>query len=149
VVAPAPANPPAPNSAPLPILQKGTDGDVVKALQYLLRQAGENDIAVDGDFGNQTEEAVRDFQKRNNLAQDGKVGPQTWARLWVTLRKGASQKDAVRAAQVLLNWHGKNVGVDGDFGDQTDAAVRAFQSSEKLAADGIVGPNTWSALVTK
>ena len=35
---------------------------------------------------------------------------------------------------------------DGDFGDKTLAAVRAFQTSKGLTSDGIVGPNTKTAL---
>ena len=36
--------------------------------------------------------------------------------------------------------------IDGDFGPRTKHAVVAFQQAHHLAADGIVGPNTWGAL---
>ncbi|MFD7749110.1 peptidoglycan-binding protein [Streptomyces sp. NPDC059698] len=56
----------------------------------------------------------------------------------------------VREVQCLLRdvW-GFNIGrtgVDGDFGAATESAVKAFQRSRGLAADGKVGPNTWSKL---
>jgi peptidoglycan hydrolase-like protein with peptidoglycan-binding domain len=106
-------------------------------------------VVVDGDFGDQTDAAVRAFQQKKGLAQDRKVGPQTWAALWVTVRKGAAEDDAVRAAQTLLNWHKADLLVDGDFGDITETAVRKFQTDKKLGVDGVVGPQTWTALVNK
>ena len=48
----------------------------VETLQYLLREAG-YDIKLDGDFGDATEKAVRDFQRKNDLKVDGRAGPDT------------------------------------------------------------------------
>src|SRR6266571_9459750 len=65
---------------------------------------------------------------------------------WPLTRQG-DQHHPVQTLQYLLRARGHNVTVDGIFGPQTDAAVRAFQQQKGLAVDGIVGPNTWSALI--
>lgn len=57
------------------------------------------------------------------------------------LRRG-SRGDAVREVQTLLS-----IDDDGKFGPQTDGAVRNFQEDIELKVDGIVGPNTWRALL--
>lgn len=66
---------------------------------------------------------------------------------------GKGDKHAqVKTVQRLLNslnYKGKNkksLTVDGDFGDNTAYAVKAFQKANKLTIDGIVGANTWKAL---
>ena len=65
------------------------------------------------------------------------------------LREG-SVGAAVKALQAQLNtWGAKPaVVVDGIFGPKTLAATMAFQRARKLAAKGIVGPQTWTALLT-
>ena len=58
--------------------------------------------------------------------------------------------DTVRAAQILLIGRGYRCGIwgaDGDFGDATKSAVTGFQKNRRLAVDGVVGPETWKALL--
>lgn len=55
----------------------------------------------------------------------------------------------VRTLQHLLRANGQQVAVDGVFGPRTTAAVRAFQQSRGLAADGDVGPLTWAAIIVQ
>ncbi|AFK85431.1 MULTISPECIES: peptidoglycan-binding protein [Thermoanaerobacterium] len=58
-----------------------------------------------------------------------------------------STGEVVKQTQQILNKLGYNTGgVDGVFGKNTDAAIRNFQKSHGLTADGIVGPKTLAAL---
>ena len=55
----------------------------------------------------------------------------------------------VIAVQTLLGKHNFNVKyIDGDFGPDTLAKVKAFQKAKGLNADGIVGRDTWTKLLT-
>lgn len=61
-----------------------------------------------------------------------------------------SQRDSgwqVKRAQRRLVFHGFDPGeVDGDFGANTERAVRAFQKARELDVDGVIGPFTWKLL---
>lgn len=64
------------------------------------------------------------------------------------LRRG-SRGPAVKRLQealIKLGYKLPRYGADGVFGAETEAAVRAFQAARKLKVDGIVGPQTWTAL---
>jgi peptidoglycan hydrolase-like protein with peptidoglycan-binding domain len=65
---------------------------------------------------------------------------------WPILRLGSRGED-VRTIQYLLNSRGYSLSVDGSYGNSTTNAVKAFQQSSALAADGRVGAATWSKLV--
>lgn len=82
----------------------------------------------------------------SNQRVDGIPGKNTLAGC-PTCRKGA-RGNITRLIQERLNSLGFNCGkVDGIFGTGTRAAVIAFQKAHGLSADGIVGKNTWRALL--
>jgi hypothetical protein len=67
---------------------------------------------------------------------------------YTTIRNGSSGA-LVMAAQCLLETNGFDVGTpDSQFGPATESAVRAFQQSRSLTVDGVVGPRTWTALLS-
>lgn len=126
----------------------------MRRLQRALRRTPNLGVTVDGIFGPQTEEAVKEFQKEANLSVDGIVGPHTWAALpdggpMPTLEEGSSG-DVVRSLQTVLTngapgqWGTTPQGIDGIFGPHTRASVEAFQRWGAVSVDGIVGDQTWS-----
>jgi len=58
-----------------------------KQIQTALKNSGYYQGAVDGKIGKGTREAIKAFQKANNLPADGKVGKKTWAVLRDYLEK--------------------------------------------------------------
>ncbi len=129
-----------------PVVRRGNSGFRVTDVQHLLRARGQS-VSVDGVFGAGTEAGVKAFQSSRGLSADGIVGTNTWTALVVTVRSGSSG-DAVYAVQKSLTARGYSTTADGVFGSGTDAKVRSFQSSRALVVDGIVGSDTWQALVS-
>ena len=143
--------------SPFPLVREGDGEHPVQTLQHLLRARNQS-VDVDGIFGPKTDAAVRTFQTENHLSVDGIVGPATWAKLIVVVRRG-SQGDAVKGVQEEFQFRnlsgdpGRGPQIDGVFGPETEAAVRAFQQAlhadvPSVTVDGIVGPVTWQALVS-
>jgi peptidoglycan hydrolase-like protein with peptidoglycan-binding domain len=144
---------PATQILPWPLVERAPNSIFpVRPLQQLLR-ARNHPVTVDGIFGPNTEAAVKAFQQSKGLSADGIVGPQTWPKLIVQVKKG-STGDAVRGVQEVMKFHDQSDGegppihVDGIFGPQTDNWVRGFQNAVDIDVDGIVGPVTWRALVS-
>jgi hypothetical protein len=68
----------------------------------------------------------------------------------LTMLQKGMEGESVKALQILLDGYGFDTGysgTDGIFGTYTDAAVRRFQKARGLDVDGIVGNDTWSALL--
>lgn len=65
---------------------------------------------------------------------------------WPLEQRGRSSTN-VRPLQLLLNGAGQDVVVDGVFGPETEAAVRAVQETGGVAVDGMVGGQTWPLIL--
>ena len=66
-----------------PTLKKGSKGDAVNGLQNALNERASQGVAVDGNFGPATENAVKGFHQAASLVADGIAGPATWQALYV------------------------------------------------------------------
>ena len=71
--------------------------------------------------------------------------------------KNGAEGTAVKNAQILLIDKGYYCGgplragretADGEFGPTTEKSVKSFQTKRNLTADGIIGSDTWKALLT-
>jgi len=73
----------------LPMLRRGDKGEKVAYLQTLLMNHGYAlpKYGADGDFGAETEKAVKAFQRDWGLKEDGVVGEKTWSMLLTTMDK--------------------------------------------------------------
>ncbi len=116
------------------ILGRGMAGEPVKLLQEKLG------VKADGQFGAETEKALREYQAKEKIAVDGVAGPDTFTRLGlpqlVYLTVG-SVGDTVKKLQTELG-----ITADGRYGPATANAVKDFQKKNGLAEDGIAGPTT-------
>lgn len=136
-------------------LAQGSEGDDVRMLQRLLKDLGYK-VEVDGTFGVNTRDAVKAFQKNNNLTADGIAGTRTVRKLSsdsavragsanaqrTSLSYGMSGQDVkdLQARLALLGYYSDVV--SGNYLTNTRAAVRWFQQRNGLYVDGIAGPAT-------
>ncbi len=134
-------------------LRWGDTGAAVKKLQEALKNRGYYSGKIDSTFGSGVYAAVKAFQKQYGLKADGVAGPATQNLLYnssasssdtsTTLKKGSSGT-AVRNLQAVLAELGYYDGsVNGEYGNTTADAVRAFQINNDISpVDGVAGPKT-------
>lgn len=133
---------------------KGVAGDDIKRIQNRLYELGYLATAdlVTGNFGDTTEEAVLKLQEVNALTTDGKVGRQTLNLLYSDEIKPnmlayGDKSEVVLASQKRLKTLGYlTTEPDGNYGLDTTAAVKQFQSRNDLVVDGYLGPSTRMSL---
>ncbi len=144
-------------------LRLNSSGTDVRNLQQDLTTLGYYWAEITGNFGEKTRDAVKRFQEKNNLAADGVAGSDTLNAINAALKKagysssstvptGTSlslnmKNDAVLALQKALAALGYYDGeLTGNFGNKTEDAVKKFQRSRGITADGIAGPKTLEAI---
>ncbi|MBW4692753.1 MAG: peptidoglycan-binding protein [Lyngbya sp. HA4199-MV5] len=107
-----------------------------------------------GTFDQATEDAVKRFQREHNLGDDGIVGALTWAALCYPELRRSDRPSSLEVQRAIVNLQELlalagcyNRERDGYFGKATVRAVKRFQRTYGLHADGVVGPLTWSVLL--
>lgn len=133
----------------------GVEHESVAKLQERLMELGfmDNDEPTEY-YGNMTQAAVKSFQRQNNLAQDGIVGPSTWEAImdpsakYYAVSKGDQGEDIQRIQNRLyeLGYLATEDLITGNFGDKTEEAVKKLQEVNALEQDGKVGRQTMNLL---
>ena len=133
------------------LIQRGSSGPDVALVQTWLNGIRDSctwhaALTVDGKFGANAEKAVREFQLRYGLKEDGKVGANTWNVLYA--RYTAKHGLTVPYPGIVLRSGsvGGCVTTDGKFGASTVAAVKRYQTRHSLTSDGSVGKDTWEKM---
>ena len=132
------------------VMQLGDTGPDVEGIQQRLYELGylDNKANIKGVFGDKTEIAVKEFQDKNDLTDDGKVGSKTLEMIYGedvvgnAFRLG-DENQVIKDCQTAL----KKLGYitfkpDGVMGKATVSAIKAFQQANGLTRDGALGPVT-------
>lgn len=144
-------------------LKLNSKGTEVRNLQQDLTTLGYYWAEITGNFGAKTETAVKRFQEESGLTADGVAGTKTLNAIAAAVaRKGGTPASGGSAGTTLkLNSQGTKVSqlqtdlkqlgyyyaeITGNFGEKTEAAVKAFQKAKGLTADGVAGTKTLNAI---
>lgn len=117
-------SPPKTSDAPKATLARGVESDDVKSLQKGLNEKFGTSLKVDGKFGRQTMNAVKDFQKATGLKADGVVGDKTHGKLGEP-GKVEAKKAAPAGAKA---GHADHAGHKHDEADEAGATAKPGKS---------------------
>ena len=118
------------------LYKKGYSGKETLIIQNNLKMLGYDPKAIDCEFGENTEIAVKEFQEANGLASDGIVGDRTLNALI----------EKIKTIQSALNRYGFNLIVDGVAGTNTYNCLLKYQEANDLTVDGIALNETRNVL---
>lgn len=132
------------------ILKSGSEGEDVAKLQEYLVQIG-YDIGtfgakkngVDGDYGELTVKAVKNFQRENGLDDDGEYGPKTHSAMLLAIRN-ASQASDKSTFQIIVT--GKSVNVRSKPNTVTGKIQYVVHQEDELTAVGTDSATNWFVL---
>ena len=137
------------------LLVYGEKSDVVLKAQKRLFDLGYLTSEPDGTYGADTSAAIKVFQGKNALVQDGYLGPETREVLMSSralhngLGLGDENEIVLKVQQLLAKWGYLNAkNATGYFGEITQKAVRDFQQRNGLSQDGMVGAQTMAKLAS-
>ena len=130
-------------------LRPGFQGPAVAELQNRLKELGFYRGPLNGVYGAETETAVRQFQRSQNLADNGVANPATLAAMLdsntvpqlqppETITAPDGTTDVLRLQQRLQDMELYSAPVDGLVGPNTDAAIRAAQERYGIEPSDIV-----------
>ena len=158
-----------------------TERDAIRALQTYLRRLSYMDessisVPIDGIFEDSTQEAVRQFQRKNGLPETGFADRETWDAIYKayleeldrialpdpiipfpsfpTDYKIVSGEESFLVAIVqhmlvelsIIYDTFDDVRIDGIYDSTTEKAIRDFQERNFLSPTGEVDKATWNAL---
>ena len=130
---------------------KNTNIGIIAKIQATLNTRYNLNIATDNIFGKETKKALviglqteLNNQYQKGLVVDGIFGSKT-KNACVSVRKGA-KGNITYILQAILYCKGYKIAVDGDFGVNTENAVKDYQQSNGLTVDGVAGKNTFTKL---
>lgn len=135
------------------VIAFGEQSDIVMKAQQRLRDLGYLRTEPNGKFDSETQNAVREFQARNDQVVDGYLGPGTRAVLEsadakpFALQLGDSSANVLKAQKRLQHYNYlTSKQVTGYFDGPTEDAVKLFQRTNGLSPDGTVGNQTMTKL---
>ncbi len=119
-----------------------------RALNRLqIKPANGRTLSEDNVYDAQAKSAVERFQEIVGIQKTGVAGNTTWGAINEILAKRIIRRNHAGGVVVRYLQFRLNLDIDGIFGPQTENAVKAFQRSKGLFADGIIGPATWQKLI--
>ncbi len=131
-------------------------------------------VIPDGIYGKETKSAVMDFQKQHGILPTGDTDNETWDKIvyeynlispyykppdrtapftdsFAVIKHG-DNGDTVFIIQIMLDTVSKNansvprINIDGFYGDQTENAIKKYQSLSGLSPTGETDIKTWNML---